>query len=211
MFEVTAEQRNFQLTVKDESKKPEVTIEKRGNVEAQPGQTMTYSLSEITNRSNCSLENFYFEDVLSTESVRLNRIHTGTFSEILTYKVTYLTNLSNRYRVLADNLSSQISHSLSCAVPGLAANEYVTAVRFEFGTVQQNFVNQDNPVLEVSVLPELLDGQRIQNTVTVSGECDGAPIYDRSRWVTVVVDQLIQGRRTLPKTGIWKGESERKS
>ena len=134
-------------------------------------------------------------------------IYTGTFSEILSYRVTYLTNLSSRYRVLADNLSSQISHSLSCAVPGLAANEYITAVRFEFGTVQEGFESQNSPVLEVSVLPGLLDGQRIQNTVTVSGECDGVPVYDRSRWVTVVVDQPIQGRRALPRTGIWKEES----
>ena len=148
--------------------------------------------------------------MLPTEAVRLNRIRTGTFSEILTYKVTYLTNLSNRYRVLADNLSSQISHSLSCAVPGLAANEYITAVRFEFGTVQEGFSSVANPVLEVSVLPELVDGQRIQNTVTVSGECDGVPIYDRSRWVMVVVDQPIQRRRALPKTGIWEEESERR-
>ncbi len=206
-FEVTAEQRTFQLTVKDESKKPQVTIEKRGNVEAQPGQTMTYALSEIANRSNCSLENFYFEDQLPTEAVWLNRIHTGTFSEILTYKITYLTNLSSRYRVLADGLSTQVNNQISCAVPGLAANEYITAIRFEFGTVQEGFESQNSPVLEVSVLPELSDGQRIQNTVTVSGECDGVPIYDRSRWVTVVVDQPKQGRRALPKTGVWEEES----
>ena len=80
-------------------------------------------------------------------------------------------------------------------MPRLSANEYITAIRFEFGTVQEGFESQNSPVLEVSVLPELLDGQRIQNTVTVSGECDGVPIYDRSRWVTVVVGQPMQGRR----------------
>ncbi|MCI8602411.1 MAG: hypothetical protein HFE45_12625 [Oscillospiraceae bacterium] len=209
-FEVTEQEQQFKLTVKDESKKPEVTIEKRGNVEAQPGQTMTYTLSEIANRSNCSLDDFYFEDVLPTEVVRLNAIHTGTFNEILNYRVTYQTNLSSRYRVLADNLSSQISHTLSCAVPGLAANEYITAVRFEFGTVQEGFTNLMEPVLEVLVLSNLTDGQRIQNTVTISGECDSVPIYDRDRWVTVVVDQPRQGRRTLPKTGIWGEESKRR-
>ena len=124
--------------------------------------------------------------------------------------MTYQTNLSSRYRVLADNLSSQISHTLSCAVPGLAANEYITAVRFEFGTVQEGFTNLMEPVLEVLVLSNLTDGQRIQNTVTISGECDSVPIYDRDRWVTVVVDQPRQGRRTLPKTGIWGEESKRR-
>ena len=43
-FEITEHHQVIKTTIKDESKKPEVTIEKRGNVEAQPGQTMTYTL-----------------------------------------------------------------------------------------------------------------------------------------------------------------------
>ena len=162
---------------------------------------MSYTLSDIRNNSNCSLDNFYMEDVLPTDAVRISEIHTGTFNEILTYRITYRTNMTGNYRVLADNLSTQVNHDISCAIPGLAANEYITAIRFEFGTVQKDFANLTNPVLDVNVLPDLPDGHRIQNSVTISGSCDGVPVYDKDYWVTVIVKMPD---KPLPKTGIWE-------
>ena len=200
-FKIKKQDQTIKVTIQDDSKKPEVEIEKRGNVEAMPGQEMSYTLSDIRNNSNCSLDNFYFEDVLPTDAVRISEIHTGTFNEILTYRITYRTNMTGSYRVLADNLSTQVNHDISCAVPGLAANEYITAVRFEFGTVQKGFANERNPVLDVNVLPDLPDGYRIQNSVTISGTCDGVPVYDKDYWVTVIVRVPD---KPLPKTGIWE-------
>ena len=200
-FKIKKQDQTIKVTIKDDSKKPEVEIEKRGNVEAMPGQEMSYTLSDIRNNSNCSLDNFYFEDVLPTDAVRISEIHTGTFNEILTYRITYRTNMTGSYRVLADNLSTQVNHDISCAVPGLAANEYITAIRFEFGTVQEGFANERNPVLDVNVLPDLPDGHRIQNSVTISGTCDGVSVYDKDYWVTVVVKMPD---KPLPKTGIWE-------
>ena len=200
-FKIKKQDQTIKVTIKDDSKKPEVEIEKRGNVEAMPGQEMSYTLSDIRNNSNCSLDNFYFEDVLPTDAVRISEIHTGTFNEILTYRITYRTNMTGSYRVLADNLSTQVNHDISCAVPGLAANEYITAIRFEFGTVQEGFANERNPVLDVNVLPDLPDGHRIQNSVTISGTCDGVSVYDKDYWVTVVVKMPD---KPLPKTGVWE-------
>lgn len=200
-FKIKKQDQTIKVTIQDDSKKPEVEIEKRGNVEAMPGQEMSYTLSNIRNNSNCSLDNFWFEDVLPTDAVRIAEIHTGTFNEILTYRITYRTNLSSSYRVLADNLSTQVNHDISCTIPGLAANEYITAVRFEFGTVQKGFANERNPVLDVNVLPDLPDGYRIQNNVTISGTCDGVPVYDKDYWVTVIVRVPD---KPLPKTGIWE-------
>ena len=191
----------IKVTIKNDSKKPEVEIEKRGNVEALPGQEMSYTLSDIKNASNCALDDFWIEDVLPTDAVRISEIHTGTFNEILTYRISYRTNMTGSYRVLADNLSTQISHDISCAIPGLAANEYITAIRFEFGTVQEGFANEMNPVLDVNVLPDLPDGHRIQNSVTISGSCDGVPVYDKDYWVTVIVRMPD---KPLPQTGIWE-------
>lgn len=200
-FKIKKQDQLIKVTVKNDSKKPEVEIEKRGNVEAMPGQEMSYTLSDIRNNSNCSLDNFYFEDALPTDAVRIAEIHTGTFNEILTYRITYRTNLTGSYRVLADNLSTQVNHDISCAIPGLAANEYITTIRFEFGTVQKGFANERNPVLDVNVLPDLPDGYRIQNNVTISGTCDGVPVYDKDYWVTVIVRVPD---KPLPKTGIWE-------
>lgn len=200
-FKIKKQDQRIKVTIENSSKKPQVEIEKRGNVEAMPGQEMFYTLSDIRNNSNCSLDNFYFEDILPTDAVRIAEIHTGTFNEILTYRITYRTNMTSNYRVLADNLSTQISHDISCATPGLAANEYITAIRFEFGTVQKDFANLTNPVLDVNVLPDLPDGHRIQNSVTISGSCDGVPVYDKDYWVTVIVKMPD---KPLPKTGIWE-------
>ena len=200
-FKIKKQDQRIKVTIENSSKKPEVEIEKRGNVEALPGQEMSYTLSDIRNNSNCSLDNFYMEDVLPTDAVRISEIHTGTFNEILTYRITYRTNMTGNYRVLADNLSTQVNHDISCAIPGLAANEYITAIRFEFGTVQKDFANLTNPVLDVNVLPDLPDGHRIQNSVTISGSCDGVPVYDKDYWVTVIVKMPD---KPLPKTGIWE-------
>ena len=200
-FKIKKQDQTIKVTIKDDSKKPEVEIEKRGNVEAMPGQEMSYTLSDIKDASNCALDDFRIEDVLPTDAVRISEIHTGTFNEILNYRITYRTNVTGSYRVLADNLSTQISHDISCAIPGLAANEYITAIRFEFGTVQEGFANEMNPVLDVNVLPDLPDGHRIQNSVTISGSCDGVPVYDKDYWVTVIVKMPD---KPLPKTGIWE-------
>ena len=200
-FKIKKQDQLIKVTIKNDSKKPEVEIEKRGNVEAMPGQEMSYTLSDIRNNSNCSLDNFYIEDVLPTDAVRISEIHTGSFNEILNYRITYRTNMTGSYRVLADNLSTQVNHDISCAIPGLAANEYITAIRFEFGTVQEGFANEMNPVLDVNVLPNLPDGHRIQNSVTISGSCDGVPVYDKDYWVTVIVKMPD---KPLPKTGIWE-------
>lgn len=200
-FKIKKQDQLIKVTIKNDSKKPEVEIEKRGNVEALPGQEMSYTLSDIKNASNCALDDFWIEDVLPTDAVRISEIHTGTFNEILTYRITYRTNMTGSYRVLADNLSTQVNHDISCAIPGLAANEYITTIRFEFGTVQAGFANEMGPVLDVNVLPDLPDGHRIQNSVTISGTCDGVPVYDKDYWVTVVVKMPD---KPLPKTGIWE-------
>lgn len=202
-FSITEDGQLIRVIVRDESKKPEVYLEKRGNTEAQPGQLLPYTLSQIQNKSNCSLDNFYVEDVIPTDAVRLQTIHTGTYNEILTYRVLYKTNLYPEYKVLAEDLSSQIPHTLSCSSQslGLAANEYVTAIRFQFGRVQEGFANKTNPVLETSVLPDLPGGRRIVNSAVVSGTCDGTPVYHKSTWVTVTIPNTPE--RTLPKTGLW--------
>ena len=200
-FKIKKQDQRIKVTIENDSKKPVVEIEKRGNVEAMPGQEMSYTLSDIKNASNCALDNFWIEDVLPTDAVRIAEIHTGTFNEILTYRITYRTNLTGSYRVLADNLSTQVNHDISCAIPGLAANEYITTIRFEFGTVQAGFANEMGPVLDVNVLPDLPDGYQIQNSVTISGTCDGVPVYDKDYWVTVIVKMPD---KPLPKTGVWE-------
>ena len=70
--------------------------------------------SGICNLSNVSLENFYWHDELPG-SVRLNAIHTGTWSQPgLTYSVTYRTKKNSSYRTLASGLLSTQAYDLDC-------------------------------------------------------------------------------------------------
>ena len=120
---------------------------KRGNREALAGDIMSYNFNSIRNDSNIPLEEFYLHDKLPTDAVRLGKIVTGTWSERLTYDITYRTNKKDSSRTLASGLSSKTSYTLDCGreALGLAAGEYVTDIRFEFGTVQPGFHEETKP------------------------------------------------------------------
>ncbi len=118
-----------------------MTIKKTGNCEVQPGQIMSYDFSGIGNTSNVALNSFFWHDRIPTDATRAISVTTGTYNARLYYKVTFKTNLSD-YRTLASNLltANNYSLSLNAAALGLVQGEYVTDVRFEFGTVPSGFL-----------------------------------------------------------------------
>ncbi len=85
-------------------------------------------------RLQCFSDEFYWHDKLPAE-VRLGKIVTGTWSERLTYSVEYKTNKKSGWKVLEKNLFQQDQPLLDCSPEALdlAANEYVTEIRFDFG------------------------------------------------------------------------------
>jgi len=178
-----------------------VSVEKRGNVQAMPGDIIRYDFSNIANTSNVSLEEFYWHDLLPTDAVRLNQIHTGTWSERLTYKVTYRTNLKSSYRVLEDKLSTKADNVIECGREALklAANEYITDIRFEFDEVEVGFHCVDGPYMYVTVLGNLPDGYQFTNRTTVGGRTEDEWIYTKDAWTTCIFAPKL-GK--LPKTGV---------
>ncbi len=178
-----------------------VSVEKRGNQEVLAGDIMQYDFSNIRNDSNVALEEFYFHDNLPTDTVRLSKIVTGTWSERLTYSVEYRTNKKDSYRTLASNLSSKTSHTLDCSREALdlAAGEYVTDIRFEFGTVQPGFHEEQGPVFYVNTLADLASGYRIINRADVGGRTGDEWVTAKDTWITVVWGQP---KGKLPNTGI---------
>jgi len=186
--------------VLNQSKDLSVMVEKRGNVEVIAGDEMKYDFSNIANTSNVPLYNFYWHDQLPADSVRLGTIHTGTWSESLTYNVTYRTNLRTSYRPLASNLSSRTSHTLDAtpAALRLAANEYITDIRFEFGTVSPGFREVEAPSFIVNTLANIPNGHRIVNRTEVGGRDGGAEVTARDQWVTI---SLSKPKGALPRTG----------
>jgi hypothetical protein len=132
--------------------------------------------------------------------VRLKTIFTGTWSESLTYDVMYKTNQKSGWHTLVANLTSKQNHTLDCtpAALKLAANEYITEVRFEFGTVEAGFHEVDAPSFVVNTLATLPDGHRIVNEAEVGGQSGSAKVAAQDSWVTVV---LGKPKGDLPKTG----------
>lgn len=62
-------------------------IEKCGFIETQNKDNIYYNFKNIHNKSNVPLDNFTWNDTLSTNAVRLDKIYTGTWNEKLEYSV----------------------------------------------------------------------------------------------------------------------------
>ena len=176
-----------------------VTIKKTGNYEVQPGQSMSYHFSGIANTSNVALNSFFWHDRIPTDATRAMSISTGTYNQRLYYKVTFKTNL-NDYRTLASNLltANNYSLSLNAATLGLVQGEYVTDVRFEFGTVPSGFTSVVKPTMRVQVLGTVSNGYQIINRADVGGQYLNEWQTAKSPWVTTV--RRFQSI-SLPKTG----------
>ena len=176
-----------------------VTIKKSGNYEVQSGQTMSYDFSGIANTSNVALNHFFWHDRIPTDATRALSISTGTYNARLYYKVTFKTNL-NDYRTLASNLltSNNYSLSLNAATLGLVQGEYVTDIRFEFGTVPSGFTSVVKPTMRVQVLGTVSNGYQIINRADVGGKYLNEWQTAKSPWVTTV--RRFQSI-SLPKTG----------
>ena len=176
-----------------------VTIKKSGNYEVQHGQTMSYDFSGIANTSNVALNHFFWHDRIPTDATRALSISTGTYSARLYYKVTFKTNL-NDYRTLASNLltSNNYSLSLNAATLRLVQGEYVTDVRFEFGTVPSGFSSVMKPTIRVQVLGTMSNGYQIINRADVGGQYLNEWQTAKTTWVTTV---RRFNTTPLPKTG----------
>lgn len=189
----------IKLSAYDKAATLEVSIQKTGNNQVNAGETMRYDFSNIANRSNVPMENFYWHDLIPTDAVRASALVTGTYSQRLTYRIIYKTNW-NDWRVLAENLltTNNYSFGLTSAALGLADTEYVTEVRLEFGTVASGFTSITNPMLMVSTLSTLGNGYQIVNRCDVGGLYQGTWQTSKAAWLTTVVRYA---QPTLPKTG----------
>ena len=176
-----------------------VTIKKTGNYEVQPGQVMSYAFSGIGNTSNVALNSFFWHDRIPTDATRAISLSTGTYNQRMYYKVTFKTNL-NDYRTLASNLltTNNYSLSLNATTLGLAQGEYVTDVRFEFGTVPSGFASVVNPTMRVQVQGTVSNGYQIINRADVGGQYLNEWQTAKATWVTTV--RRFQNT-SLPKTG----------
>ena len=101
----------------------------------------------------------------------------------------YATNQRRDYRVLASGLSSQVVNEIDArpAAARLRQGEYITSIRFEFGTVQPGFREVTPPHLIFSVNEGLPNEYRIVNRADVGGHHEDEWVIARDAWVTIVL------------------------
>ncbi|MFQ9125553.1 MAG: prealbumin-like fold domain-containing protein [Butyricicoccaceae bacterium] len=150
------------------------SIKKTGNYTVDAGDNMRYDITNVANQSNVPLDNFFWHDRIPTDAVRVGTITTGTYNARVWYKITYKTN-KNGYRVLADNLLStnRYSFKVDSGSLKLASGEYVTDIRYEFGTVPAGFKMTEEATVYVYVPPYMGNGYNITNRVDCGGSYQG--------------------------------------
>ena len=178
------------------------SIKKTGNYTVDAGDNMRYDITNVANQSNVPLDNFFWHDRIPTDAVRVGTITTGTYNARVWYKITYKTN-KNGYRVLADNLLStnRYSFKVDSGSLKLASGEYVTDIRYEFGTVPAGFKMTEKATVYVYVPPYMANGYNITNRVDCGGSYQGEWDSSTSAWVTKIHRAPIYTKPTLPKTG----------
>lgn len=178
------------------------SIKKTGNYTVDAGDNMRYDITNVANQSNVPLDNFFWHDRIPTDAVRVGTITTGTYNARVWYKITYKTN-KNGYRTLADNLLStnRYSFKVDSGSLKLAIGEYVTDIRYEFGTVPAGFKMTEKATVYVYVPSYMGNGYNIINRVDCGGSYQGEWDSSTSAWVTKIHRTPIYPLPTLPKTG----------
>ena len=186
----------------------DVTVEKRGVAETMSGEVIRYTFSDIANKSNCELDDFYWRDELPTDAVRIQSLNTGTWNERGTYDLYIRTNKKSGWRCIESNLHTNVEYTIDMTPDALdlASNEYVTDFKIEFGTVKSGFTSEKDPFIKVKVLDDLSAGYRFTNRTDVGGRRGHEWVYDRDSWITVVYKGKNDGsgkpnKGKLPQTG----------
>ena len=190
------------IILKNERIKPElnVNVEKTGFSEVANNQSIYYDFKNIQNNSNVKLSNFTWTDILPTDAVRVDEILTGTWNQELEYSIWYRTN-KNDYKVIAENLSSQINNKIDFKNIKLEEDEYITEYEFRFGTVNPEFSEIESPRLYCNVMDNLTNGLIFTNNTKIRGEYLKKYVEDNDYWTTIVYNKE-KTVEILPRTGI---------
>ena len=137
---------------------------------------------------------------IPTDATNAMSLTTGTYNQRLYYRIMFKTNV-NDYRLLAKDLltTNNYSVALSAEALGLGTGEYVTDIRFEFGTVPSGFASVTKPTLQVMVKGDVAAGYNIVNRADVGGQYLNEWQTATASWLTVVFRPA--DTTPLPKTG----------
>lgn len=166
-----------------------------------------FIFTAINNESSNRLDNFFWNIKVPTDAVRAGTLFTGKWSADVTYSISYKTNM-NDYRILAQGLSSASTYQydLSSLAMSNQGGEYVTDIRFEFGTVPSGFKVVTNPIFYGYVMPTVPNGYMVITRSECGGKHGEVWKTDSALWTTNVINKGGYGGtgplpNQLPKTG----------
>lgn len=186
------------ISITNKSEKPEVDIEKTGIIQTTANQEIKYEFN-IKNTGNVPLSNFDWIDSLPTDYVRITNLVTGTYNQDLNYAIYYKTN-KNDYKLLKDNLNTQINNYIDLSNLKLESDEYVTEFKADFGTINVGFESVINPYIFVKVNNDVKDEDAFTNKTRIEGYNKNYMVWDEDDHTTKVYEKEIEVKK-LPKTG----------
>ena len=181
-----------ELNITNDSKNPNIDIEKNGPDKAEIGSKIEYDIS-IRNTGNTKLDNFTMNDVLPYKFIKVNKIKTGTYNQKVKYNLYYKSNLCENYVLLMEDLNSKENYEINFDEE-LAQNEYLTEIKLEFGTVDIGFSSNENPHIFATIKSDVKSESTFTNVANVSGNYEEHKVHDNSKWKTFCY-------KVLPKTG----------
>ena len=190
--EIKENKQIVEINFTNDSKNPDIDIEKNGPDKAEIGSKIEYDIS-IRNTGNTKLDNFTMTDVLPYKFIKVNKLKTGTYNQDVKYSLYYKSNLCENYVLLMEDLNSKENYEINFDEE-LAQNEYLTEIKLEFGTVDVGFSSNENPHIFATIKNDVKSESTFTNVANVSGCYENYKVHDNSKWKTFCY-------KLLPKTG----------
>lgn len=176
-FEITDQTEIHRVTMYDD--RETVDVEKSAPAHTKRNAFYSYTIDEIRNLTDDSLDDFTMTDTLPPQ-VRITELWTGTYDQELSFDVEYQLNGSSVWTTWASGLNTKISTYLTA--PLQDKDTYITKFRFCFGTVGARFSREEKPVYMVRTLDNA--SGKIVNHIEVTAEHHGIPVKDKDETVT---------------------------
>ena len=186
-----------ELNITNKPDNPEIDVEKDGIIQTTANQEIKYEFI-IKNTGNVPLDNFTWYDFLPTDYVTVTKLVTGTYNQDLNYAIYYKTN-KNDYKLLRDNLNTQVNNYIDFTNLNLEEGEYVTEFKTEFGTVDIGFTSIESPQLFVKTKSTVKNDDTFTNKTKVDGYHKTYYVWDEDSHTTKVYEKKLEVK--LPRTG----------
>jgi hypothetical protein len=179
-----------------------LTVSKTGSYEVQAGDSFYYAIDHVANTSNAAISQFNWIDSFPVHAARLQKVETGVYNAQVNLTVGFKTNYSGEWQDWGSNIDTTQNAELNFGNI-LGQDEYITELKFDFGTVSAGFRSIEETRLYATALPTLENGQSFTNNIHMSGQTsEGTAIHVYDMWTTKIwklVKWSPQGK--LPQTG----------